>query len=138
VTLSQQHEDLIDITCKAVNDMHVKHSDKNIGQGWGVFIEHIIAAVVIPELKHYPAHADAYIFTDDGYGVIMLEVGNMPESKWSGFVNKESKTEIRILRVGKDKSFYLRNPQNTEAENEFLGFLAKRLADLTPLAPDRL
>jgi hypothetical protein len=128
VTLSQHHEDLIDITCEAVNDMCAKHSDINIGQGWGVFIEHKMAAVIIPELKHYPAHADAYIFTDDGCGVIMLEVGNMPESKWSGFTNKESETKIRILRVGKDKSFYLHNPQNTEAEIEFMGFLAQRLA----------
>ncbi len=127
MTLSQQHEDIVDIVCAAVGDMVKKHS-KKIEQGWGVFIEHIIAAVIIPELRNYPKHADAYIFTDDGYGVIVLEVGAMPENKWESVTSKETGAKIRILRVGKDKSFYLRNAQNTRAEAEFLGFLNQRLA----------
>ena len=121
MTKSQYHEDLVDIVSLAVSDMNPC--------GWGVFVEHIIAALVIPELKGYGKHADSYIFTQDSYGPIILEVGNMPESKWETTTCKPNKNKVRVLRVGFDKSFYLRNSVSTDQENEFLGHVAGRLSN---------
>ena len=122
MTKSQEHEDLVDIVSLAVSDMY--HS-----YGWGVFVEHILAALVIPELKGYRRIADSYIFTKDGYGPILLEVGNMPESKWETTTCKPNNNKVRVLRVGFDKSFYLRNAVSTDQENEFLGHVAGRLSN---------
>lgn len=42
--------------------------------------------------------ADGYIFPNDGYGVIPVEVGNMKAGKWSGITTTDKKP-VRVFRV---------------------------------------
>lgn len=125
MTLSRHHEDLINLVCGVVSRME---PERTFPFRWTICIEHSIVTPVIPALKHCRIRADAYILADDGYGVICLEVGQMKESKWEGFTSGDTGTKVRVLRVGKDYSCYLRNSQGTKSEVEFMRLLTLELS----------
>jgi hypothetical protein len=71
--------------------------------------------------------ADGYIFPNDGYGVIPVEVGNMKSGKWSGITATDEKP-VRVFRVDFDRTLWILNPRNAKFEVELMRFYHARFS----------
>lgn len=121
MSLSDRHEELVDLVFIAINFCNLFTYEKtdNISKMITGSIDHSLAVGVQPELFKARVRADGYIWLPDDNGIMVLEVGSMPENKWNGWVYGKDAQLIRILRVGWDKNFYIRNNKNTVDENNF-------------------
>lgn len=91
----------------------------------GFFAEAIVANL-FTGLVGIGLVADGYIFPNDRYGVIPVEVGTMKSGKWSGITATDGKP-VRVFRVDFDRTLWMLNRRNTEFEEELLKFYAARL-----------
>ena len=71
-------------------------------------------------------HADYYIAPGDGAGLIMVEVGDLDEAKWSELAAKDGQP-VRVLSVGLDRTLVLSHPRHTQFEGDLLSVLRERL-----------
>lgn len=71
--------------------------------------------------------ADGYIFANDGYGMIPVEVGTMKAGKWSGFTAGDDKP-LRVFRVDFDRTSWMINPRGTRFEDHLIDYYRKRLS----------
>jgi hypothetical protein len=69
------------------------------------FAAEAIAANVLTGLVGIGLIADGYIFPNDGYGVIPVEVGNMKAGKWSGITTTDEKP-VRVFPVDFDRTLW--------------------------------
>jgi len=113
--LSEEHENIID----DFRECLWKYNNPQI-----LFvIEHIIAAIIWPELKYSHNIADGYIQLHDGHSVFPLEVGKMKDNKWTSWNDKTDGNSVRVLRISFERNIWLLNPRGNDIENEFISFL---------------
>jgi hypothetical protein len=85
------------------------------------FVAEAIIANFLTGLVGIGLIADGYIFPNDGYGVIPVEVGNMKAGKWSGITTTDQK-HLRVFRVDFDRTLWMLNPRNTKFEEQLFQF----------------
>jgi hypothetical protein len=90
------------------------------------FLAEASAANILTGLTGIGLVADGYIFSNDGYGVIPVEVGSMRSGKWSAVMTTDDKP-IRVLRVDFDLTIWVLRPRNTSFEKQLLQFYGEQL-----------
>lgn len=122
--ISQLHETLVDEIRFSFSRFMHQHGyglRDNVG-----FAAEAIMANILTGLVGIGLMADGYIFSNDGYGVIPVEVGNMKPGKWSGITAADEKP-VRVFRVDFDRTLWMLNPRHTEFEDQLLQFYSARL-----------
>lgn len=122
--ISELHETLVDEVRFSFGEFMYEYGYdlwSNVG-----FAAEAIVANVLTGLVGIGLIADGYMFTNDGYGVIPVEVGNMEAGKWSGITVSDDKP-VRVLRVDFDRTLWMLNPRNTKFEGQLMKFYAARL-----------
>lgn len=71
--------------------------------------------------------ADGYIFANDGYGVIPVEVGTIKAGKWSGITVADEKP-VRVFRCDFDRTVWMINQRETVFEKQLVEYYTKRLS----------
>ncbi len=115
--ISQLHETLVDEIRFSFGRFMHQHGyglRDNVG-----FAVEAIMANILTGLVGIGLMADGYIFSNDGYGVIPVEVGNMKPGKWSGITVADEKP-VRVFRVDFDRTLWMLNPRHTEFEDQLL------------------
>ena len=79
------------------------------------------------DCKHLGWIADCYFLLSEG--VIVLEVGDMHDGKWRGICDPCG-TQIRVLRIGKDRSVSLIHARHTVQETAFVQAVAMTLTEI--------
>jgi hypothetical protein len=122
--ISELHETLVD-------DIRFSFSDFMYLNGYDFpdvgFVAEACIANVLTGLVGIGLVAIGYIFSNDGYGVIPVEVGNMTAGKWSGITTSDEKP-VRVFRVDFDRTLWMLNPRNTEFEGQLIQFYNARLS----------
>jgi hypothetical protein len=122
--ISQLHETLVDeIRFSFGRFMHQYGYELKDNVG---FAAEAIMANILSGLVGTGLIADEYIFPNDGYGVIPVEVGNMKAGKWSGVTTTDRKP-VRVFRVDFDGTLWMLNPRNTKFEGQLMKFYTARL-----------
>jgi hypothetical protein len=122
---SELHETLVDeirFSFSRFMHQHGYQMSDNVG-----FLAEASFANILTGLVGIGVIADGYIFPNDGYGVIPVEVGNMKAGKWSGITTADEKP-VRVFRVDFDRSLWILNPRNTQFEGQLMQFYNARLS----------
>lgn len=127
MSLSEAHEDIIDICATAINIQWLHRARwPQLGPFFisdGVFGK--ISCGIPNTIKIKP---DFYIVSPpDNYGPILGEVGKMPDGKWNWLRWTQTQKPVRILRIGFDGSVSIINACFTEFEKELVMTLTKSL-----------
>jgi hypothetical protein len=142
MTLSTEHEALTDAFLEAITgtwegSLRWKYPGPTGPRGFSALVSPSMAdpilGLCVPGRKG-PVAADAYVFAFDGADVILVEVGRMPEGRWS-FLLASDGNPVRVLRIGFDRNVWLLHPRSTQFEKDLLASVEARMAmsDLRPL-----
>lgn len=77
-----------------------------------------------------PLTPDLVIIPPDGFGGMVVEVGQMPDGKWGHVFCERDGRPVRVLRVGFDLSVSIIHQRDTEAERYLCRLLETRFAEV--------
>ena len=121
---SVKHEDLLNEVLSCGNEYN-RITKAPIGQMTGMVVEHLMAAVITPELKGASVHADAYFYPPDGHCVIPVEVGRTKDGKWDAWTDATDGKPVRVLRVDYSRNAWFVRGRHTDWERDFLAILER-------------